>query len=317
MPPVAPIQHETRAATSEAEQLRLERYQKYHLPTFSGLATNDAQGFLEECYRILRTMGIAETSGLSFTTFQLKGAVYQWWHAYELSSPVEAASLTRTQFSNMFLREYFPQCLRDSWRAEFEKLRQGAMIVSKRLEGMLARDREEREVKRSRDTGSYFGARSPVTLHGRGYVGHPVHSAASGVPAYSRPQEPYYALPVSSVPPAWAQRMVEKGCDVYLAYVRDVSIDTPRVESVPVVRDYLDVFLADLPGMPPDRDINFGIDLLPGSQPISIPPYRMDPPELKELLDKGYIRHSVSPWGAPVLFVKKQYGSMRMCIDYR
>ncbi|XP_070024834.1 uncharacterized protein [Nicotiana sylvestris] len=121
-----------------------------------------------------------------------------------------------------------------------------------------------------------------------------------------------------------AQHMVEKGCAAYLAYVRDVNVDTPSVDSVPVLRDYPDVFPADLPGMPPDRDIDFGIDLLPGTQPISIPPYRMAPPELKELkdqlqelLDKCFIRPSVSPWGAPALFVKKNDGSMRMCIDYR
>ncbi|XP_070017175.1 uncharacterized protein [Nicotiana sylvestris] len=75
-----------------------------------------------------------------------------------------------------------------------------------------------------------------------------------------------------------------KGYDTYLAYVRDFNIDTPAVESVPVVRDFLDVFPADLSGMPPDRDIDFFIDLLQGTQPISIPPYRMAPPELKEQL---------------------------------
>ncbi|XP_070045097.1 uncharacterized protein [Nicotiana tomentosiformis] len=80
-----------------------------------------------------------------------------------------------------------------------------------------------------------------------------------------------------------AQRMVEKGCDVYLAYVRDISIDTPTIKSVLVVRYYPNVFLADRPCMPPDRDIEFGIDLLSGTQPISIPPYRMAPLELKEL----------------------------------
>ncbi|XP_070026358.1 uncharacterized protein [Nicotiana sylvestris] len=83
-----------------------------------------------------------------------------------------------------------------------------------------------------------------------------------------------------------SQRMVDKGCDAYLACVRDVSIDTPTVESVPVVRDYTDVFLVDIPGMLPDRDIEFGIDLLPDTQPISIPPYCMAPPELKELKEQ-------------------------------
>ncbi|XP_070039938.1 uncharacterized protein [Nicotiana tomentosiformis] len=121
-----------------------------------------------------------------------------------------------------------------------------------------------------------------------------------------------------------AQWMVENGCDAYLAYVRDVSAYTPTVESVLVVKGYPDVFPVDLPSMPPDRYIDFGIDLLPGTQPISIPPYCMAPVELKELkgqskelLDKGFIRPSVSPWGDPVLFVKKKDGYMRMYNDYR
>ncbi|XP_070036550.1 uncharacterized protein [Nicotiana tomentosiformis] len=99
-----------------------------------------------------------------------------------------------------------------------------------------------------------------------------------------------------------AQQIVEKGCEAYLAFVRDVSADTPIVESIMVVRYFPDVFLADLPGMPPDRDIDFGVDLSPGTQPISIPPYRMAKMKLKELneqlqefLDKGFIRPSVSP----------------------
>ena len=76
--------------------------------------------------------------------------------------------------------------------------------------------------------------------------------------------------------------------------------------------------------MPPDREIEFCIDVVPGTDPISMPPYRMVPVELKELneqlkelLDKGFIRPSTSPWGAPVLFVKKKDGSLRLCIDYR
>ena len=84
------------------------------------------------------------------------------------------------------------------------------------------------------------------------------------------------------------------------------------------------MFPEDLPGIPPEREIEFGIDLLPDTQPISIPPYRMAPAELKELkeqlkdfLDKGFIRPSISPWGAPVLFVRKKDSSLRMCIDYR
>jgi hypothetical protein len=79
-----------------------------------------------------------------------------------------------------------------------------------------------------------------------------------------------------------------------------------------------------LPGMPPDRDIEFAIELQPGTTPISKRPYRMPPAELaelkkqlQELLDKGFIRPSTSPWGCPALFVKKKDESLRLCIDYR
>ena len=86
----------------------------------------------------------------------------------------------------------------------------------------------------------------------------------------------------------------------------------------------LDIFPEKLPGLPPDREIEFCIDVVPDTDPISMPPYRMAPTELKELneqlkelLDKGFIRPSTSPWGAPVLFVKEKDGSLRLCIDYR
>ncbi|XP_070022639.1 uncharacterized protein [Nicotiana sylvestris] len=83
-----------------------------------------------------------------------------------------------------------------------------------------------------------------------------------------------------------AQHMVEKGCLAYLAYVRDTTIESPTIYSVPVVREFTDVFPSNLSGMPPDRDIDFCIDLAPSTQPISIPPYRMDPKELKELKEQ-------------------------------
>ena len=86
----------------------------------------------------------------------------------------------------------------------------------------------------------------------------------------------------------------------------------------------MDVFLEELPGMPPEREVEFYIDLIPGTAPIAKRSYHMAPTELAELKlqiaelqQKGYIRPSSSPWGAPVLFVTKRDGSMRMCIDYR
>jgi hypothetical protein len=91
-----------------------------------------------------------------------------------------------------------------------------------------------------------------------------------------------------------------------------------------VVRNFPDVFLEELPGTPPDREVEFVINLLPGTTPISKRPYRMSVEELKELKkqltelqEAGYIRLSSSPCGAPVLFVQKKDGSQRMCVDYR
>jgi hypothetical protein len=99
---------------------------------------------------------------------------------------------------------------------------------------------------------------------------------------------------------------------------------TIELENIQVVCEYPDVFPNDLPGMPPDRDIEFVIELQPSTAPIFKRPYRMPPKELaelknqlQELLDKGYILLSSSPWGSPTLFVKKKYGSLRMCVDYR
>ena len=99
----------------------------------------------------------------------------------------------------------------------------------------------------------------------------------------------------------------------------ETQIVLPRV-----VCEYSDVFPEDLVGLPPHREIEFSIDLVPGTAPISMAPYHFAPAELvefkvqlQELLDKGFVRPSVSPWGAPALFAKKKDGALRLCIDYR
>ena len=91
-----------------------------------------------------------------------------------------------------------------------------------------------------------------------------------------------------------------------------------------VVYEYEDVFSDELPGLPPPRDVDFRIKLHPGTLPISMTPHRMAPVELQELkvqiqelLGKGFIRPSTSPWGAPILFAKKKDKTLRLCIDYR
>ena len=121
-----------------------------------------------------------------------------------------------------------------------------------------------------------------------------------------------------------AQRMLRKGCQGYLAYVVETWKEGTLVDEIPVVREFPYVFPDDIVGLPQKREVEFTIDLIPGTEPISIPPYRMVPAELRELkaqleelLSKRFIRPSISPWGAPVLFVKKKDGSLWFCIDYR
>ena len=102
------------------------------------------------------------------------------------------------------------------------------------------------------------------------------------------------------------------------------ATSVPEILSIPVVCEFPDVFPEDLPGLPPDRDVEFAIELKPGTAPVSRRAYRMPPRELaelktqlQELLDKGFIRPSSSPWGCPAIFVKKKDQTLRLCIDYR
>nr|GEU87175.1 reverse transcriptase domain-containing protein [Tanacetum cinerariifolium] len=118
-----------------------------------------------------------------------------------------------------------------------------------------------------------------------------------------------------------------KGCQIFLAHISSKKgEDNPegkQLKDEPTVQDFPEVFPEDFPGLPPARPVEFQIDLIPGAAPVARTPYRLAPSEMKELseqlqelFDKGFIRLSSSPWGAPVLFVKKKDGSFRMCIDY-
>ncbi|GJS00958.1 putative RNA-directed DNA polymerase [Tanacetum coccineum] len=119
-----------------------------------------------------------------------------------------------------------------------------------------------------------------------------------------------------------------RGCLIFLAQVTKKEIEDKseekRHEDVPTVREFREVFPKYFPGLPPMRQVEFQIDLVPGAAPVARAPYRLAPTELQELstqlqelFDKGFIRLSSSHWGAPVLFVKKKDGSFRMCIEYR
>jgi hypothetical protein len=120
--------------------------------------------------------------------------------------------------------------------------------------------------------------------------------------------------------------------DIQVLQLSVIPVATPSVhhtaaqnlEDIPIACEFPDIFPDDLPGIPPDRDVEFIIELQPGTAPISRRPYKMTPKklaelkvQLKELLDKGCIHPSSSPWGCLALFVKKKRQSLRLCVDYR
>lgn len=114
----------------------------------------------------------------------------------------------------------------------------------------------------------------------------------------------------------------ESSCFIILTHV-EAEKNGQNID-IPIVNEFSDVFPEEILGLPPHREVEFSIDLVPGAGPVSVAPYRMAPAELvelkkqiEELLEKQFIRPSVSPWGAPVLLVKKKDGSSRLCVDYR
>eukprot|EP00253_Pinus_taeda_P022539 PITA_22539 len=136
-------------------------------------------------------------------------------------------------------------------------------------------------------------------------------------------QKPVQIQPITA---SQLVKCIQNKCQIYAVQVGFAdSVDkVATVKDIPVVQDFADVFPEEIPGLPPKRDLDFTIELIPGAAPVSRAPYRMSVPELtelkmqlQELLEKKYIRPSVSPWGAPVLFVRKKDETLRMCIDYR
>ncbi|XP_070056724.1 uncharacterized protein [Nicotiana tomentosiformis] len=211
-------------------------------------------------------MSILESNGVDFTTFQFEGKARRWWQAYLLSRPASSSPLTLDQFTHLFLEKYIPPSEREELRGQFERLRQGHMSVT-----------------------NYETIFTDLSRH-----------AAIILPTDADRVRRFIA---GLHPEIQVQHMVEKGCLAYLAYVRDTAAETPMIDSVLMVQEFSDVFPSDLPCMPPDRDIDLCIDMFPGTQPISIPPYYMALKELneqlEELLAKGFVRSSVLSWGAP------------------
>jgi hypothetical protein len=119
-----------------------------------------------------------------------------------------------------------------------------------------------------------------------------------------------------------------RGCPLHaIQLLNSIESGELKVEDHPVLWEFRDVFAEEVPGLPPKRDLDFSIDLMRGVVPALVPasrvPYRMSAPDLlelkmqlKDMMDKGHIKLTVSPWGEPTLFVKKKDGTLRLCLDY-
>jgi hypothetical protein len=132
------------------------------------------------------------------------------------------------------------------------------------------------------------------------------------------------AVTVREISALQLKKSYRKGCQIFAAHMEETPKDkVSNIEYYAVLKEFEDVF-KEIPGLPPKRDIDFSINLMPGATPVSKTPYRMSTPDLKELqmqleelLKKGYIHPSVSPWGAPILFVKNKDGTLRLGMDFR
>ncbi|XP_070046001.1 uncharacterized protein [Nicotiana tomentosiformis] len=128
--PIVAAQAQVVPAMTDDEQMRLERFGRLQVPSFSVDESEDAQGFLDKRQWILRTAGILETSGVSFTTFQFSGVAFIWWEAYERRMPIDAAPLTWQEFTILFLEKFVLQSRREELRRQFEQLHKEGMSMT-------------------------------------------------------------------------------------------------------------------------------------------------------------------------------------------
>ncbi|XP_070050413.1 uncharacterized protein [Nicotiana tomentosiformis] len=260
-------------------------------------------------------MVILKSNEVDSTTYQLEGKARRWWQAYLHSRPVGSPPLTWDQFMHLFLEKYIPPSEREELRGQLERLRQGHMSVTdyearfsdlyrhatiilptdvERVQRFIAGLHPEIQVSMAREAEMGISFLWPDIL--------------VGLVALCLGAEVSRVISILK-----ARHMVKKGCLAYLAFVRDTAAETSVIDSMMVVREFSDVFSANITSMPLDQDIDFGIDLVLETHPISTLSYHMVLKELgelkeqlQELLEKGFIRPTVLPSGVPVLFVKNK-----------
>ncbi|KAL2249898.1 UNVERIFIED_CONTAM: Transposon Tf2-12 polyprotein [Sesamum indicum] len=281
-----------------------ERIRKMGAIEFEGtLDPEVAERWWEKVEDVMNLVDCTPENRLKYVVSLFVGNALIWWRSVKRG--YEPREITWAEFQKEFDDKYRPKMYRDKKRMEFLNLVQGDDQTVAEYElrfAALAKYAPEAIVNcYKKEVMIECSSESKVILVGDRQV-----------------------VPICVISAMEARRLMLEGCEAYLAHVVDTEKVNPTLEEIPVVRDFPEVFPDDLPGLPPHREVDFAIETLPGVAPISIAPYRMAPVELhelkkqiEELLGKGFIRPSTSPWGAPVLFVKKKDGSMRLCVDYR
>nr|GEY67257.1 putative reverse transcriptase domain-containing protein [Tanacetum cinerariifolium] len=253
----------------------------------------------------------AEENKVTFATGTLTDDALSWWNAYAQPMGIEQANqITWTELKRLLTNKYCPRNKIKKMEEELYNL----IVKGNDLKPYVRRFQEltvlcPNMVPNTKKLLEAFIGGLPRSIEGNDTA--------------SKPQTLEEAINISQR--LMDQKVVHIPIDSETLIIRVVEkkSDEKRLEEIPIVKKFPDIFLENLPGLPPVHQLEFQIDLIPGATPVARTPYRLAPLEMQELpnqfqelTDRGFIRPSTSPWGAPVLFVKKKDRSFRMCIDY-
>ncbi|XP_069150223.1 uncharacterized protein [Solanum lycopersicum] len=298
-------------------------------PKFQGGKSEDAHEFETTCRELLEVVGLSESHGVRYATLQLRRSARDWWRTYSGCSQVGSPPVTWEQFASAFQDHFVPWSMREETRLSFESLRQDGLsvtesavfrtsregtsfqsIVSTAKEEELIEREEFGDPKRARISGQFqgtpSGGRGSQRVSGSFQQWGPIHASMPIFQAGQTSRGSYESVLGSY---SSQRRPTRRGnysgfsgsTQQFPAMPGVSKVEWKSVSGSYPSKEFLDVFPSYLPGVPPDRDINFAIDLEPGTKPISISPYHMAQEELKELKDqlkdllsKGFIRPSWS-----------------------